>query len=182
MNYFSIKEKPYIASLVLLSAITIVPNSWAHRMHHNCTPYTAEFRLEGISPFGPLSGGGTYNIGDQPPQLAQISAVLKGSASFDPTSPISKVNYSDMVVFAPGADGSLNILTAIDKSVSSATGPGTFEGRTRSRITGGVGLYEGVTGRARSTSVTNVDLATGYTVSDISVRGKICGIGEAGND
>jgi hypothetical protein len=182
MNYLSIKEKPYIASLVLLSAVIIVPDSWAHRTHHNCTPYTAEFRLEGISPFGPLNGGGTYNIGDQPPQLAQVSAVLKGSASFDPTSPIIEVDFSDMVLFAPGADGSLNILTAIDKGVSSATGPGTFEGRAKSRITGGVGLYEGVTGRARSTNVTTVDLTTGYTVSDISVRGKICGIGEAGND
>ena len=87
-----------------------------------------------------------------------------------------------MVLFAPGVDGSLNILTAIDKSIGTATGPGTFEGTTKSRITGGVGLYEGVKGRARSTNVTTVDLATGHTVSDINVRGRICGIGEAGDD
>ncbi|MEE9303022.1 MAG: hypothetical protein V3U84_04465 [Thiotrichaceae bacterium] len=179
MNKSSIKEKSFLASLILLSAVIIVPTSWAHG---NCTRYTAVLHLEGASPFGPLNGSGIYNIGDQPPQPAQIAVVLKGSASFDPTSPVFEAKFSDMVLFAPGVDGSLNILTAIDKSIGTATGPGTFEGTTKSRITGGVGLYEGVKGRARSTNVTTVDLATGHTVSDINVRGRICGIGEAGDD
>ena len=179
MNKISIKSSPLLSSLILLSSVIIVPASWAH---NNCTPYTAAFHLEGISPFGPLSGGGIYNIGDQPPQPAQITAVLKGSASIDPMSSVVELSYSDMVMFAPDADGSLNILTAVDKSIGIATGPGTFEAKTRSRITGGVGLYEGVTGRAKSTNITSVDLATGYTVSDINVHGKICGIGEASNN
>jgi len=176
MNKSSIKAKSFLSGLVLLSTVFMVSVSWAH---DNCTPYTAVFHLEGPSPFGPLNGGGIYNIGDQPPQQAQVAAVLKGSSSFDPTSPVIELTFSDMVLFAPGADGSLNILTAVDKSIATATGPGTFEGKTRSHITGGVGLYEGVTGRAHSTHVTSVDLATGYTVSDINVRGKIFGIGEA---
>ena len=179
MNKLSIKVKPFLSSMIVLSAAAIVPAAWAHK---DCTPYTATFHLEGISPFGPLNGGGVYNIGDQPPQPAQVAAVLKGSASFDPTSPVIEVTFSDMVLFAPGADGGLNILTAIDKSIGVATGPGTFEATTKSRITGGVGLYEGVSGKANSTNITSVDLATGYTVSDINVSGKICGIGEAGND
>lgn len=179
MNKLSINAKPLLSSLVLLSTVTMTLSAWAH---DECTPYTAAFHLEGPSPFGPLNGGGVYNIGDQPPQPAQVAAVLKGSASFDPTSPTIEVTFSDMVLFAPGPDGSLNVLTAIDKSVGTATGPGTFEATTKSRITGGVGLYEGVSGKARSTNITNVDLNTGYTVSDISVVGKICGIGEAGNE
>ncbi len=179
MNKLSIKVKSFLSILVLLSAAIIVPASWAH---DNCTPYTAVFRLEGTSPFGPLNGGGTYTIGDQPPQPAQVAAVLKGSASFDPTSPVIETTFSSMALFAPGADGSLNILTGVDKVIGAATGPGTFEGTTKSRITGGTGLYEGVSGKARSTSITSVDLATGYTVSDINVQGKICGIGEDDDD
>ena len=179
MNKASIKSKPLLSSLILLSAAIIVPTSWAH---DDCTPYTAVFHLEGVSPFGPLNGGGIYNIGDQPPQPAQIAVVLKDSASLDPTSPVVELSFSDMVLFAPSADGSLNILTAVDKSVGTATGPGTFEAKTKSRITGGVGLYEGVTGKAYSTNITSVDLTTGYTVSDVSVHGKICGIGESGDD
>jgi hypothetical protein len=175
----STKVKTVISCLLFLSSSVIVSTSWAH---DDCTPYTAVFHLEGPSPFGPFNGGGIYNIGDLPPQPAQVSAVLKGSASFDPASPVFEVQFSDMVLFAPGADGSLNVLTAIDKSIGTVTGPGTFEAKTRSRITGGVGLYEGVTGRARSTNVTSVDLTTGYTVSDINVRGRICGIGEAGDN
>lgn len=179
MKLLSIKVSSILSYLVLLSMAIIVPASWAH---DNCTPYTAEFRLEGTSPFGPLNGGGIYTIGDQPPMPAQLGAVLKGSATFDPTAPVIETTFSSMAVFPPGADGSLNILTGVDKAVGAPTGPGTFESKTRSRITGGTGLYEGVTGRARSTAITSVDLATGYTVTDISVRGKICGIGEAGDD
>jgi len=173
-----IKVKPFLSPLVVLSAVVIAPASWAHK---DCTPYTAEFRLEGVSPFGPLNGGGLYIIGGQP-QPAQLAAVLKGSATFNPTSPVNEITFSSMALFAPGADGSLNVLTGVDRSIGTATGPGTFEGTTKSRITGGVGLYEGVTGKAHSTSITTVDLATGYTVAEISVSGKICGIGEAGDD
>ncbi len=179
MNKLSTKIKPCLSCLAIISIVTIAPASWAH---DDCTPYTANFRLEGVSPFGPLNGGGVYNIGDQPPQPAQVAAVIKGSASFDPTSPIVEITFSSMALFAPGADGSLNILTGTDRSVGIATGPGTFESTTKSHITGGVGLYEDVTGSARSTSITSVDLTTGYTVADISVQGKICGIGEAGDD
>lgn len=179
MNKLSIKVKSFLSSLVLLSAAIIVPASWAQ---DNCTPYTAVFRLEGPSPFGPLNGGGTYIIGDQPPQLAQVAAVLKGSASFDPTSTVSEITFSSMAMFAPGADGSLNILTGVDKASGTVTGPGTFVSTTKSRITGGSGLYEDVTGGALSTSTTSVNLATGYTVADINVHGKICGIGQAGNN
>lgn len=178
MNKVSVKTQPLLSSLVLLSAVVIAPVAWAD---NSCTPYTAEFHLEGPSPYGPFNGGGIYNIGDKPPQPAQVAVVLKDSATFDPTSPVLETEFSDMVLFPPGADGSLNILTAIDKSVGTATGPGTFIGTTRSRITGGVGLYEDVSGKAYSTNVTNVDLATGHTVSDVNVTGKICGIGEAGN-
>ena len=179
MNRISRKEKSVISSLVLLMAVVAGPASWAH---DDCTPYTAVFHLEGVSPYGPLNGGGIYNIGDLPPQPAQIAAVLKGSASLDPNSPVVEITFSDMVLFPPGADGSLNILTAVDRSIGKATGPGTFEATTKSRITGGVGLYEGVTGRALSTNVTSVDLATGYTVSDVNVKGKICGLGAGGSD
>jgi len=178
MNKLSIKVKAFLSSMVVLSAAIIVPASWAH---DDCTPYTAEFRLEGTSPFGPLNGGGLYIIGGQP-QPAQLGAVLKGSATFDPTSPVNEFTFSSMALFAPGADGSLNVLTGVDRSIGIATGPGTFEGTTKSRITGGVGLYEGVTGKALSTSITTVDLTTGHTVADISVKGKICGIGEADDD
>lgn len=178
MNKLSIKVKSFLSSLVLLSAAIIVPASWAQ---DNCTPYTAVFRLEGPSPFGPLNGGGTYIIGDQPPQLAQVAAVLKGSASFDPTSTVAETTFSSMAMFAPGADGSLNVLTGVDRAVGTVTGPGTFASRTKSRITGGAGLYEDVTGKANSTSIVSVDLATGHTVADISVQGTICGIGQAGN-
>ena len=107
---------------------------------------------------------------------------MKGSAIFNPASSVLEVSFSDMVLFPPGADGSINILTAVDKSVGTATGPGTFIGTTKSRITGGVGLYEDVSGKANSTNITSVDLTTGYTVSDVNVTGKICGIGEAGNE
>jgi hypothetical protein len=179
MNNISIKVKSFLSYLVLLSVTTIVPASWAH---DDCTPYTAVLHLEGTSPFGPLNGGGTYNIGDQPPQQAQVAAVLKGSASFDPASPVSEITFSDMVLFAPGADGSLNVLTAVDRSIGTATGPGTFEATTKSRITGGMGLYENVTGWAKSTNISSVDLATGHTVVDINVYGKICGIGQAGKN
>jgi hypothetical protein len=178
------KKMPFNAvsllwSLVVASAAVVVPASWAD---DDCTPYTAAFHLEGSSPFGPLNGGGVYNIGDQPPQLAQVAAVLNGSAAFDPAAPVNEFTFSSMALFAPGPDGSLNILTGIDRSVGTATGPGTFTGTTRSRITGGVGVYEDVWGRARSTSVTTVDLTTGQTVADINVEGRICGIGEAVND
>lgn len=179
MNKSSLKAKLILSSLTVVSAAMLAPASWADT---NCTPYTAVFTLEGISPFGPLNGGGVYNIGDQPPQLAQIAAVLKDSATFDPASPEVEISFSDMVLFAPSADGSPNILTAIDKSVGTATGPGTFAATTKSRITGGVGLYKDVTGKARSTTITSVDLTTGYTVANISVEGTICGIGEAGVD
>lgn len=174
MKKLSIKEKSFLSSLVLLSTVVIAPAAWA-----DCTPYTAAFHLEGPSPFGPFNGGGVYNIGDQPPQLAQVAALLKGSSVFDPTAPTTEISFSDMVLFAPGPDGSLNALTAIDKSVGTATGPGTFTGTTKSRITGGIGIYEGVSGKALSTNVTNVDLTTGYTVSDVTVQGRICGIGQA---
>jgi hypothetical protein len=179
MKILPINVKSFLSWLVLLSAAIVVPASWAH---DDCTPYTAVIHLEGTSPFGPLNGGGTYNIGDQPPQLAQVAAVLKGSASFDPASPVAEFTFSDMVLFAPGADGSLNVLTAVDRSIGTATGPGTFEATTKSRITGGVGLYENVTGWAKSTNISSVDLATGHTVVDINVHGKICGIGQAGNN
>ncbi len=177
MNKLSLKIKPILSSLVLVSAAINVPASWAH---DDCTPYTAVFHLEGTSPFGPFNGGGMYSIGNQPPQQAQVAAVLKGSASFDPASPVVEVTFSDMVLFAPGADGSLNVLTAVDRSTSTATGPGTFTATTKSHITGGTGLYQDVTGEARSTNNTSVDLATGHTVSDVNVQGEICGIGKAG--
>ena len=74
--------------------------------------------------------------------------MLKGSATFDPTATTFQVSYSDMVLFAPGQDGSLNVLTAIDKSVGTVTGPGTFEAKTKSRITGGTGMYEDVSGKS----------------------------------
>ncbi|VAW54992.1 hypothetical protein MNBD_GAMMA05-1694 [hydrothermal vent metagenome] len=178
MNKLSTQVKTFSSCLLFLSVAMTAPTVWAHK---DCTPYTAVLHLEGITPFGPLNGGGIYTIGDLPPQQGQVSVVLKGSATFDPTSPVFQANYADMVLFAPSADGSLNILTAIDKSVGAATGPGTFEATTRSRITGGVGMFEGVRGKAFSTNVTSVDLTTGYTISDINVRGKICGIGEAGH-
>jgi len=176
MNKTSIKVKSFLSGLLLLSAVIIIPASWAHE---NCTPYTAVFHLEGTSPFGPFNGGATYNIGDQPPQLAQVAAILKGSASFDPASPVVETTLSSMALFAPGADGSLNVLTGVDRVIGTVTGPGTFESTARSRVTGGVGLYEDVTGRAYSTSVSSVDLTTGYTVVDINAHGRICGIGEA---
>ena len=179
MNKLSIKAKPFLSCFALFSVAIVVPASWAH---DGCTPYTAVIHMEGTSPFGPLNGGGTYNIGDQPPQQAQVAAVLKGSASFNPASPVAEITFSDMVLFAPSADGSLNILTAVDRSIGTATGPGTFEATTKSRITGGVGLYENVTGWAKSKNISSVDLATGYTVVDINVHGKICGIGQAGNN
>jgi hypothetical protein len=174
----STKLKTVLSGLVLISSVVSVSATWAHG---NCTPYTAELHLEGPSPFGPLNGSGIYNIGDLPPQPAQVSVVLKGSATFDPTAPVFKVKFSDMVLFPPGVDGSLNVLTAVDRAVATVTGPGMFTSKTRSRITGGSGIYQDVTGRVRSTSITTVDLTTGKTVSDISVHGKICGIGEAGN-
>ena len=46
MNKSSIKEKSFLASLILLSAVIIVPTSWAHG---NCTRYTAVLHLEGAS-------------------------------------------------------------------------------------------------------------------------------------
>ena len=179
MNKLSIKTKPIVSSLLLLSAAVVASPSWAD---NDCAPYTANFHLEGITPFGPFNGGGIYNIGDLPPMPAQVAVVLKDSASFDPTAPVLEIEFSDMVIFAPGVDGSLNILTATDKSVGTVTGPGTFAGKTKSRITGGVGLFEDVSGKATSTNITSVDLNSGYTVSDINVSGKICGIGEASND
>lgn len=179
MNKLSIKVKSFLSSLVLLSAAIIVPASWAQDV---CTPYTAVLHLEGSSPFGPFNGGGIYNIGNQPPQQAQVAAVLKDSASFDPASPVVKITFSDMVLFAPGANGSLNVLTAVNESIGTATGPGTFKATTKSRITGGVGLYENVTGWAKSTNISSVDLATGHTIADINVQGTICGIGQAGNN
>jgi hypothetical protein len=179
MNKLSIKAESLLLCLALFSMALVVPASWAHG---NCTPYTAVLHLEGNSPFGPLNGSGIYNIGDQPPQPAQVAAVLKDSASFDPTSPVTEITFSDMVLFAPGADGSLNILTAVDRSIGTATGPGTFVSTTKSRITGGVGLYENVTGKAKSTGTSSIDLTTGYTVVDINVQGRICGIGEAGEN
>jgi hypothetical protein len=166
-----------LSCLVVASAAVVAPASWAN---DDCTPYTAVLHMEGSSPFGPLNGGGIYNIGNQPPQQAQVAAVLHGSATFDPTSPVNEITFSSMALFAPGPDGSLNILTGVDKAVGTATGPGTFTGTTKSRITGGVGLFKDVGGRARSTSVTSVDLTTGHTVTDINVEGRICGIGEAG--
>ena len=168
-----------LSSLAVLSTVMVVPASWAQ---DHCIPYTAAFHLEGTSPFGPLNGGGIYNIGNQPPQPAQVAAVLNGSASFDPTSPVNEITFSSMALFAPGADGSLNVLTGVDTSIGTATGPGTFVSTTKSRITGGVGLYKDVTGKAHSTSITSVDLSTGHTVADINVQGTICGIGEAGNE
>ena len=179
MNKLSKKAKSFLSSLAVLSAVMVVPASWAQ---DNCTPYTAVFRLEGSSPFGPLNGGGIYTIGNQPPQPAQVAAVLNGSASFNPASPVNEITFSSMALFAPGADGSLNVLTGVDKSIGTVTGPGTFVSTTKSRITGGVGLYKDVTGKARSTAITSVDLTTGHTVADINVQGMICGIGEAGND
>lgn len=179
MNKLSKKAKSFLSSLAVLSAVMVVPASWAQ---DNCTPYTAVFRLEGSSPFGPLNGGGIYTIGNQPPQPAQVAAVLNGSASFNPASPVNEITFSSMALFAPGADGSLNVLTGVDKSIGTVTGPGTFVSTTKSRITGGVGLYKDVTGKARSTAITSVDLTTGHTVADINVQGVICGIGEAGND
>ena len=178
MHKLSTKVKPFLSSLLLTAAVVSSP-VWAHE---DCTPYTAAFHLEGATPFGPLNGGGIYNIGDLPPQPAQVAAVLKGSANFDPTATVIEIAFSDMVIFAPGADGTLNVLTAIDKAIGTVTSPGVIEAKTRSRITGGVGIYEGVTGKALSTNVTHVDLATGYTVSDITVKGMICGIGEANSD
>lgn len=174
MNKLSIIVKYFLSSLVILSAVIIVPASWANG---GCTPYTASFHLEGTSPFGPLNGGGIYIIGDLPPMPAQLGAVLKGSASFDPTAPVSEFTFSSMALFQPGADGVLSILTGVDNAVGVPTGPGTFEGTTKSRITGGTGMFEGVTGKALSTSSTTVDLTTGFTTTDINVEGKICGLG-----
>lgn len=169
--------KHVITSLFLVSVVGTAPAILA--MDY-CTPYSAQFTLEGSSPYGPLNGGGVYTIGDQLPQPAQVAAVLNGSAKFDPFSTTNEVTFSSMALFAPGADGSLNILTGIDQAMGSATGPGTFVGETKSRITGGTGQFQDVTGKATSTSSTTVDLATGFTVSTISVDGRICGIGEAG--
>ncbi len=176
MKTLPTKVKLSLSSLALLSAAIVSPNAWAH---DDCTPYTAELHLEGISPFGPLGGIGTYHIGDQAPQVAQVTAVLKGSASLDPGEPVVEISFSDMVLFPPGTDGTINILTAVDHAVGTTISPGVIEARTKSRITGGVGLYEGVSGKASSTNTTQVDLATGFTKSDIKVHGKLCGIGEA---
>lgn len=178
MNKFPINTKPLISSLALLSMAVVSFPSWAH---DDCTPYTASFLLEGSSPFGPLNGGGIYNVGDLPPMPAQLGAVLKGSATFDPTSPVAEITFSSMALFAPGADGSLNALTGIDRSIGIAAGPGTFEATTKSRVTGGVGMFEGVSGKANSTSITTVDPTTGYTVAEINVNGKICGMGNTGS-
>jgi hypothetical protein len=179
MNKLSIKAKSFFSCLALLSVAIVAPASWAH---DDCTPYTAMIHMEGTSPFGPFNGGATYNIGNQPPQQAQLAAVLKDSASFNPASPVTEITFSSMALFAPGVDGSLNALTGVDRAVGTATGPGTFVSTTKSRITGGAGLYENVTGSAQSTSTSSVNLATGYTVVDINVRGKICGIGQAINN
>lgn len=179
MNNIPVQAKPFLSCILLASCALVVPVSWAH---DDCTPYTATFRLEGPTPFGPLNGGGMYTIGDLPPQPAQVAAVMKDSASFDPSSPVNEITFASMALFAPGTDGALNALTAVDRSIGTVTGPGTFVSTTKSRITGGSGLFRDVTGRASSTATTTVDLTTGHTVADISVRGKICGIGEAGDD
>ncbi len=172
-------KKAMLSALVLISAVATVPVS---RADNNCTPYTASFRIEGSSPFGPLNGGGIYVVGTQPPTPAQVAAVLHGSAKFDPTAPTSEITFSSMALFAPGPDGVLNILTGIDKSVATAIGPGVFSGTTKSRITGGTGMFQDVGGKANSTSLVTVDLTTGHTVADINVQGRICGIGEAKDD
>lgn len=179
MNKLSIEVKSILTFLVLLSTAVIAPVSWAH---DDCTPYTSVLHMEGPSPFGPLNGIGTYNIGDQPPQLAQISSVLKGSGSFDPASSVVEISFASMALFAPDADGGLNALSGVDRVIGTVTGPGMFESDASSRITGGVGLYENVKGKVRSKSTSSVDPTTGYTVVDINARGNICGIGKAGND
>ena len=179
MNNSLARTKSLLSSLLLTSFAVIAPASWANE---GCTPYMATFRLEGPAPFGPLNGGGMYTFGDQPPQPAQVAAVLKDSASFDPTSPVAEISFASMALFPPGADGSLNVLTGIDRSIGTATGPGTFVSTTKSRITGGAGMFEGVHGKAISTATSTVDLTTGHTVVDIDVKGSICGIGEGGDD
>lgn len=178
MNHHKTCMKAFLSHLALIVTAGGMPASWAH---DNCTPYTAVFRLEGPSPFGPLNGGGTYQIGDQPPQPAQVAAVLKDSASFDPAATVVETTFSSMALFAPDASGNLNVLTGIDRVIGTVTGPGTFESITRSRITGGTGVFENVSGRAVSTGSSSVDLATRHTVADINVRGRICGMGEAGD-
>lgn len=112
-------------ALAVLATCLAAPTVQANA---HCAPYTAVFRLTGPSPCGPMSGSGTYNIGDLPAQSAQIAAVVKGSAVFDPTAPVSAIDFSDMVTFAPGPNGSPNILTAVDRLLRRQPGPGPSRG------------------------------------------------------
>ena len=127
---------------------------------------------------GAITGDERAAVRNRSPVSGKYDAAINRDSAFA----VSEITFSSMAMFAPGADGSLNILTGVDKAIGRITGPGTFESTTKSRITGGSGLYKDVTGRALSTSTTSVNLATGYTVADINVHGKICGIGQAGNN
>lgn len=157
---------------VLMMIWFMSPAAWAN---DNCRSWIEQLSVTGPTPFGPFNGAAMVSIGGEAPVSVLAGATLLGSAHFDPANPGPLAQKrAGQLLFPPGANGSIDILTARTDVMGVPTGPGTFAISGRVKFTGGVGRFEQSYGGANLTAVANVDLATGFTQFNATVKGNIC--------
>jgi hypothetical protein len=146
--------------------------SWASG---GCQSWDEQLMMTGPTPFGPFNGGATVSIGGAAPVSVIAASTLLGSVSFDPANPgpIS-LKRSGNLLFPPGANGGIDIVTARADVVGVPTGPGTFAISASVKFTGGAGKFEQTYGRAKMNATATTNLATGFTQFNATVQGKIC--------
>ena len=162
------KKIKYLAIGLLLANTA----AWAG---NDCQSYYEVLNMSGPTPFGPFNGGASISIGGGAPVSVLASASMLGSASFDPANPgpISQ-KRAGQLLFPPGANGGINILTAVASANGTPTGPGTLSVTGKVKLTGGVGDFENSFGKAAIEGNAIIDLNTGATQFSAILTGKIC--------
>lgn len=161
------KSKYFAIGLLLTSS-----TAWAS---NDCQTYYEVLNVAGPTVLGPYNGSASISIGDGEPVTVLATATLLGSVSFDPTNPGPlSVKRAGQLLFPPGENGGINIITAIASADGVPTGPGTFSVSGKVKLTGGTGDFEHSFGKARMVGDALIDLNTGATQFSAILTGKIC--------
>lgn len=165
-------KKPFLSFITAAVLVVASPLSWGHA---NCQSYEEQLVASGQTPFGGFNGGASVSFGGNLPEQALATSVILKADDFDPSNPGPiLLKRAGSLLFAPGMDGSTNLLTVVIKATGVPTGPTTFAIDGKVRFTGGVGKFEHARGRASFNGDATVDPNTGFTEITASISGKIC--------
>jgi hypothetical protein len=169
-NFKEENSMRHLKHLVLASLLFSMVSS----AYGGCQSWDEQLMMTGPTPLGPFNGGATVSIGGAAPVSVITASTLLGSVSFDPANPPLSVSRSGNLLFPPGANGSIDMVTARADGVGVPTGPGTFAISASVKFTGGAGKFENTSGKAKMNATATTDLATGFTQFNATVQGKIC--------